>query len=288
MRILEQVHVAGRGPLKAILKAIDSYARTNPEGFPSITDLAANAGFSVRTIQRGIRELEARRLLAITHRTRKNGSDSTSAYAINWATLLDMAQPLPIPDGTLALPDGGVSPCHRGVSPCHPPGVTVSPPPISAHLKRKSKRHGAAVANGSRNETNEVSREEKTKGGWGRQLTGPELRHAPTVLALYETAAARGWIGRTERDRLNFFALCRACAIKGKNPGAYLTDCLRKKRFNLIRQEDEEAARRAIHQLIHKPPTARVSSLDDELEEENAHRLHRDATVARLRQLSAH
>jgi hypothetical protein len=77
-------------------------------------------------------------------------------------------------------------------------------------------------------------------------------------------------------------------AAAWKNPGAYLTDCLRKKRFNLIRQEDEEAARRAIHRLIHEPPTDRVAALDaDPLPADcDADFIRRhDAAIARLRQL---
>jgi hypothetical protein len=58
------------------------------------------------------------------------------------------------------------------------------------------------------------------------------------------------------------------CAVKGRNPGAYLTDCLRKKRFNLIRQVDEEAARQAVKMLLHPDPCPRTAALqlDEEAE----------------------
>jgi hypothetical protein len=111
-------------------------------------------------------------------------------------------------------------------------------------------------------------REQKRQGGWGRELTRSDLRDSVIVLSLFEFAVSREWIGNSELDRLRFFALCRACAIKGKNPGAYLTDSLRKQRFNLIRIEDEDAARQAIKRLVHEEPDARGAALPYDAESE--------------------
>ena len=45
---------------------------------------------------------------------------------------------------------------------------------------------------------------------------------------------------------LSFFGLCHYCAGKGREPGAYLTDCVKKRRWDLVRKEDETWGRRAI------------------------------------------
>ena len=81
LRILERAVIIAKGPAKAVLKALDSYARESHESHPSIAEIARNAGISKNTARRTVHELGATLgLLTIIPRYRPNGSHASNSY----------------------------------------------------------------------------------------------------------------------------------------------------------------------------------------------------------------
>jgi len=255
LRILERAIVPGPPSRKALLMAVDSFAGLKGVCFASINTLATRYGYSERTFQRALRWLAGDNppapLLVIETRKRGNGSQSTHDISLLWSRILDVCPRegdsvlLALSPHPEILSPGGCQNVTGGVTNCHPQ---------KRHLKRKSKTHVM---------DDEVQKSAIASNyGWGVVIEREDLRSGIKVGELYDIAVSHDWIGQGDLDRLRFYALCRVCAIKGKTPGKYLTWCLKCKKWNLIRQEDEDAAKRIIAQLVHGEVQLRLANLN--------------------------
>jgi hypothetical protein len=225
--------------------ALDSFARESRESFPSIAAIARVIGRSADTARRALHELAGLGLVTIAPRRRSNGSRTSNEYIINWIKLLQMTADdignSPTPPCTVPLP-----PLHRATSPLAPCKGHPKRP-----LKRPKKRHDGEKLN-----MQNISAGTR---GWGK-ISHDQLCNPQFVNFVYRYSVAKGWIADGRAARLAFFALAHFCAVNGKTPGAYFTDCLRKKRFDVIRPADEEWARRAIAEREATPVEAMATA----------------------------
>lgn len=241
LRILEQAEIQSRGPAKPVLKALDSYARESHESFPSTREIARNVGCSIKTARRALHELEELGLVVITPRLRPNGSHASNSYVVNWIKLMELSPVSSIvsDEGGTPTVTGGYSHGDRGVL-----------PPWESHPKRPLKRISKPHERDEKKTSEEKARRTADLGYsahcWGKQLSRAHLTDPSSVQLLFRFAIAKNWVADSEMSRLAFFGLAHYCSQKGKSPGAYFTDSLRKRRFNLVGADDEEWARRVI------------------------------------------
>ena len=280
------------GHEKHLLRVLDDHATNNRcECYLTLETIASEMCVSVRTASRAVQGCVAADLIAVTARRRKDRRCNT--YLLRRSEMWEAAGLLFEPVGDESTRQVGISISELtgqvGISTREligqvgmstreligQVGMSISASGVrnSQHQQEVTtpKQVDQVVCKGSSmklishvNENDEVSKQEiqdgRKTGGWDRKLTRAELRDAPTVLKLFQQAIDRGFnVENSERGRLEFMALCRACAIKGRNPGAYLTDCLVNGRWNLIRDEDTDAARAAVKRLVHHEPIERVS-----------------------------
>lgn len=221
---------SGRGTLKAILKALDTYQREHAAAYPSVRTLSNNAGLSTTATRRGLHQLRALGYLTIDPRRRPDGSYTSHTYAINWSKLLDSVPPSEDGVGTVAATGGTVA-ATGGYCRCD-----------SSHHKRPSKRpvkrNPYGAADGILKVGSDDGRGQEGKRFWGRDrpLTKGDLTDGPSVALLYQFALVRGWAG--DGDRLRFFALCHYCGQVGREPGKLLTSMVKGRRWDVARNVD--------------------------------------------------
>jgi len=77
-----------------------------------------------------------------------------------------------------------------------------------------------------------------------------DLSSADRLAALFEEAGSRGLIGRSEADRLRFFAAAaRASRLACRNPGGFFAAIVRRGLWHVINQADEDLAVQRLKQL---------------------------------------
>ena len=91
---------------KSILVALANRADQDGYCWPGLEDLEARTGWNRRSIQRGVKELEASGLLDVSPRFTSNGVQTSNLYRLSMTPIS----------------------CGEGVSPSPPQGVCVSPP----------------------------------------------------------------------------------------------------------------------------------------------------------------
>jgi len=132
-----------------------------------------------------------------------------------------------------------------------PPPVTlrrdVSPPPIGEHeLLRKLRNQNpvATRAAGVRSPVPVAARPSL------RHVVPQDLADPVRLVCLYEQACLAGYVGASESERLNFFAMAEhARAVANRNaPGLFAAN-IRNRRWQVISLADEDAARRVLSRL---------------------------------------
>ncbi len=241
LSILERAVITTRGPGKAVLKALDSYQRSDDTSFPRVRTLAQNIGCSADTVRRTLHELRELGFIHIRERKRPNGSYASNEYEIVWSHILNAAES--------PSPEGGYSHDARGVlAPCKGGTRTVQVP-LSVHHKRPLKRNDMGAMDG-----NLISEKGGRRDWWGRQrpLTKQDLLEPKSILGLFAYAQSKGWA--TSVDQVRFFALCGYCAREGRRPGALLTDSVTKRKW-MATLADEDLADRQVNTLNSPPPS---------------------------------
>lgn len=85
-----------------------------------------------------------------------------------------------------------------------------------------------------------------------RHILVQDLRDTTRLLQLYAHAVTAGLTGRSEADRLNFVALAHhVLSYRPENPGGLFSQLLRKRHFDYITQDDEDAAQRRLKCVLY-------------------------------------
>ena len=85
-----------------------------------------------------------------------------------------------------------------------------------------------------------------------RHILVQDLRNTERLLQLYKQAVTAGLISHSEADRLNFVALAHhVLSYRPENPGGLFTQLLRKRHFDYITQDDEDAAQRRLTRVLY-------------------------------------
>jgi len=85
-----------------------------------------------------------------------------------------------------------------------------------------------------------------------KRVTLDDLKDPKRLLALHGQAVGEGLVTGSEHDRLQFFAAAeRARTVGSKNPPGLFVRIVRSGLWRFLSQDDEDAARRKIRELIH-------------------------------------
>jgi len=85
-----------------------------------------------------------------------------------------------------------------------------------------------------------------------RHILVQDLRNIERLLQLYEQAVTAGLLRHSEANRLNFVALAHhVLSYRPENPGGLFSQLLRKRHFDYITQDDEDAAQRRLKRALY-------------------------------------
>jgi hypothetical protein len=85
-----------------------------------------------------------------------------------------------------------------------------------------------------------------------KRVTLDDLKDPKRLLTLHGQAVGEGLVTGSEHDRLQFFAAAeRARTVGSKNPPGLFVRIVRSGLWRFLSQDDEDAARRKIRELIH-------------------------------------
>lgn len=271
------------GNLKAVLIAMDGFARKNEFAWPSISALCEATGLKCRAVQRALVHLENLGILDVRAQFRADGSQTSNVYSINWSRVFELAGRIQTAPSDLEE-SGNANTPQSSADLMTPGGVVMTPPQCpedtggvsTRHpLKRSSNHHGKRTK--KTHDADDVSIFDKRfPGGWDHLICREELTKGRAVLDLWRYALARRWIGPTDLDQVRFFALCRASARNGNQPGAYLTSALKTGDTRAITQADEDAARCIIKWLAGQE-LPRQSDLGNEVSQDELERRRRES-----------
>ncbi|MBW3538734.1 MAG: hypothetical protein KY476_00540 [Planctomycetes bacterium] len=134
------------------------------------------------------------------------------------------------------------------------------PPRAPTHVrtcfKEKSLRHVHVRGEGR---PPDAGGRERQPSGWREASDAASLSNPRDCQRLWRIVVAAGWLAESEQGRLRFFAAC-ACCRRAERPKAALTSLVKRRRWELLTNEDDDWAREAIRSIDFP---ARPSDVED-------------------------
>ena len=134
---------------KSVLVALANRADEDGQCWPGIDDLEQRTGWKRRSIQRAIKDLQARGLLVTTFRFKSFGGQNSNLYRLACSpNFIATPRPKGVTQSPMGVTHGqgeGVTQTPRGVSQCHGEGVTQTPKSSSEPSGEQSHENNAGL-----------------------------------------------------------------------------------------------------------------------------------------------
>lgn len=133
---------------KSVLVALANRADEDGQCWPGIEDLEQRTGWNRRSIQRAVKDLQARGLLVASFRFKPLGGQNSNLYRLACSPDFTPARPqgdTPSPGRVTQGRGEGDTQSPRGVTPCHGEGDTQSPKSSSEQSVEQSTEHDVGL-----------------------------------------------------------------------------------------------------------------------------------------------
>ncbi len=242
--------------IKALLRAIDSFAREDSECFASVASIGKQIGCSERTTQRYL--IVAKLLGLVTVIDARH--HTTSIHDINWNLVWEWSQPTVDTNEGRQQRDEGRQEHGAGDNNVGQDDNAVTQNAITrkeAQIKTPLNRDGFLKCSGTEGKDKPPEGGASNCGGWPKPITIATLSDREQVKELFEFAVApeRGWVHQDDRHRFHTLAArCARAARNGsiQNAGAVFSDNVKNKRW-YGSDADEQSVIRAAPRVAASP-----------------------------------
>ncbi len=229
-----------------------------------------NAGVSRNVFDAARKAAEALKVIRVDREPRKMGGQGANTYVIDWKRIQKLGTIQAAPQATSAtqppttiqaasanqptertsdrVPENKYpGPSERVGGVPSQGGAVPFPGPLN-----KEYNHPSVTVSTTHGHGNGFSRE-KRGDRWPNPITVEDLRKPATVLRLYRIAVSNGYVVDSEINMIQFFSQARYCRLAEdvQSPGAVFTTRIKEGMTKSVRHEDEDAARRAVKQLLY-------------------------------------